>query len=419
MATFKYAVVNEAPVYKTITANKGKTIVNRILMGTYINILGEEGDWYKVKPFGTDGFMRKADLGDSMGLKIFFLDVGQGDGMLLEVGPYKILIDGGPNNNMLGYLTKWQYSYLVKYNKKVHIDYLIVSHFDLDHYKGFIKLLAHKGFTFGTVCHPGILKFADKNNPFNTGLGNTVISDGQSQLTQLYDNLLTVSAPHPFNRDITNFMEELQKANSEGRVQKAKRHEAGDTIIKKKIDGQDFIIEVLGPVTEKVGTKKSVPHFGDDGKTINGHSLVLKVTFGTRTFLLGGDLNSAAERYLMKKYAGNNPFEVDVAKACHHGSSDFTEEFMSLVKPYATVISSGDNESHAHPRADAIGCAGKYSKSKRPLVYSTELARSVNMRTREILFGMINLRCDGKNIYISQMKEAKNATDLWDSYEVK
>ncbi|MCU0405332.1 MAG: hypothetical protein MUE99_12380 [Chitinophagaceae bacterium] len=92
---------------------------------------------------------------------------------------------------------------------------------------------------------------------------------------------------------------------------------------------------------------------------------------------------------------------------------------MGLVKPYATVISSGDNESHAHPRADAIGCAGKYSKSKRPLVYSTELARSVNMRSNEILFGMINLRCDGKDIFISQMKEAKKASDLWDSYEVK
>jgi hypothetical protein len=301
----------------------------------------------------------------------------------------------------------------------VHIDYLIVSHFDLDHYKGFIKLLAHKGFTFGTICHPGILKFADKGNPYNTGLGNVVDSNGQKMLTQLFDNLLTVTMPPAFNRDISNFIEELHKANAEGRVQKAKRFQAGDTILNKKIDGNDFKMEVLGPVTEKVGTKKALPYFSDDGKTINGHSLVIKVTYGSRTFLLGGDLNSAAEQYLMKKYAGENPFEVDVAKACHHGSSDFTEAFMGLVNPYATVISSGDNESHAHPRADAIGCAGKYSKSKRPLVYSTELARSVNMRTREILFGMINLRSDGKDIFISQMKEAKKDADLWDSYEVK
>lgn len=120
----------------------------------------------------------------------------------------------------------------------------------------------------------------------------------------------------------------------------------------------------------------------------------------------------------MEKYNGQNPFEVDVAKSCHHGSSDFTEAFMKLVNPLATVISSGDNESFSHPRADAIGCAGKYSRGSRPLVYSTELARSVNLAKNELLFGMINLRCNGNDIFMSQMKEAKNPADLWDSYEV-
>jgi hypothetical protein len=135
--------------------------------------------------------------------------------------------------------------------------------------------------------------------------------------------------------------------------------------------------------------------------------------------LLGGDLNTLSENYLMSMYPDQNPFEVDVAKSCHHGSSDFTENFMKRINPYATIISSGDNEGHAHPRADAIGCAGKYSKSKRPLVYSTELARSTNLKKNEILFGMINLRCNGNDIYISQMKEVKKHSDLWDSYKVQ
>jgi hypothetical protein len=89
---------------------------------------------------------------------------------------------------------------------------------------------------------------------------------------------------------------------------------------------------------------------------------------------------------------------------------------MQKVNPYATVISSGDNESFAHPRADAIGCAGKYSRGSRPLVYSTELARSYNPATNKILFGMINLRCNGSLICISQMKESNTPNDLWDSY---
>jgi beta-lactamase superfamily II metal-dependent hydrolase len=420
MAQFKYASVNEAPVYESVVANKGKKIVNTILMGTYITILGEDGDWFKVNPFRTPGWMHKDCLSDAMGLKVFFLDVGQGDGMLIEAGDYKILVDAGPDNNMHGYLTKWQYSYLLKANKKVHIDYLVVTHFDIDHYKGFIKILQDKRFTFGTICHPGILKFAEKNSPYSTGLGNTIpMGTKDKLLVDYFDNLVTVNNTQPFNMYITPFIKALKDAYAEGRIHKTKRMGAGDNILKKKMEGQDFVMEVLAPFMEKAGTKKGFLYWNDDGKTINGHSLVVKLTFGARTILLGGDLNTVSEKYLMQKYAPANPFEVDVAKSCHHGSSEFTEAFMQQISPYATVISSGDNEGHAHPRADAIGCAGKYSKSKRPLVYSTELARSTNLKSNTILFGMINLRSNGKDIFISQMKEVKDYSDLWDSYEVK
>jgi hypothetical protein len=66
------------------------------------------------------------------------------------------------------------------------------------------------------------------------------------------------------------------------------------------------------------------------------------------------------------------------------------------------------------PRADAVGCAGKYARGSHPLVYSTELARSVSKS--KILFGMINLRCNGNNIYINQMKETNRPADMWDAY---
>ena len=213
-------------------------------------------------------------------------------------------------------------------------------------------------------------------------------------------------------------MEALLTANQQGRITKVKRLTAGDKAVNEIIEGNNFTIEVLAPFTEKVNNKNAFVYWTDDGITINGHSLVLKITFGTRTFLFGGDLNTKSETYLMQKYGIINPFETDVAKSCHHGSSDFTEKFMQLINPYATVISSGDNESFSHPRADAIGCAGRYSRGPRPLVYSTELARSVDLRSRTILFKMINCRCNGSKIYISQMKEVKNYADLWDSYQV-
>ncbi len=416
---FKYAARNEAPVYETVVNNAGKKIVNKILSGTYVKITGEDGDFYNVETAGPNGWMKKTDLSDNMGLKIFFLDVGQGDGVLIEVGNLRILIDAGPGSNMYGYLTKWQYTYLLNFNKKVHIDYVFISHFDTDHYKGIIKILEDKRFTFGTVHHAGILKFAGTGNPYNTGLGNTIENNGVKYLTKIFDNLLTANEPAAFNRDVTGFMDALTAAGSQGRIDKVKRLTAGDVALDKTIEGNTFKINVLAPFTEKVNNKNNFVYWTDDGKTINGHSLVLKVTFGTCTFLFGGDLNTKSETYLMQKYAPQNPFEVDVAKSCHHGSSDFTEIFMQKVNPLATVISSGDNESFSHPRADAIGCAGRYSRGARPLVYSTELARSVDLRTKKILFGMINCRCNGGKIYMAQMKEVKNASDPWDSYDVK
>ena len=46
-------------------------------------------------------------------------------------------------------------------------------------------------------------------------------------------------------------------------------------------------------------------------------------------------------------------------------SADFSVDFMKKLNPVATVISSGDKESHAHPRAEAVGYAGRYSRGTR------------------------------------------------------
>lgn len=412
--SYLYASVNEAPVFQTVIDNKGYHVINKIQLGTYVAITDESGDFYKVTTAGPNGWMRRADLCENMGLKIFFLDVGQGDGALIEVGDLKILVDAGQGINMYSYLTKWQYTYLLKASKQVHIDYLFISHFDRDHFKGFIKIINDKRFSFGSVYFPGILKFAEKNNPYNTGLGQTVKSNGITYLQTKTDDLLSITNTDLYNRDVKKFVVALKNAKAEGRIKKSKRLKAGDIPVSKTIEEKKFSVEVLAPISEKINKRHSFVYWENESKTINGHSLVLKLGFDQRSVLLGGDLNSNAENYLIKKYGNKNPFMVDVAKSCHHGSSDFTEQFMQMVNPFATVISSGDNEIYAHPRADAIGCAGKYARGRRPLVYSTELARS--MSKKGLLFGMINLRCNGVDIYMNQMKESGRASDIWDVY---
>lgn len=77
-------------------------------------------------------------------------------------------------------------------------------------------------------------------------------------------------------------------------------------------------------------------------------------------------------------------FQPMVAKACHHGSGDVSYTFLEKIKPIVTIISSGDNESHDHPKPEIVAASAmtghkivEDDKMKTPMVYSTELARSI------------------------------------------
>ncbi|HET7720563.1 MAG TPA: hypothetical protein VFK43_11390, partial [Acidimicrobiales bacterium] len=66
----------------------------------------------------------------------------------------------------------------------------------------------------------------------------------------------------------------------------------------------------------------------------------------------------------------------DVMKSCHHGSADVTDEFLDAVNPFAFTVSSGDQESHVHPRPDLLGRLGRHGRGRAPLVLCTEILRS-------------------------------------------
>lgn len=72
---------------------------------------------------------------DDNKLKINFLDIGQGDAIVIRTpSGQNILIDGGPDNKLLSELAKvlpwWERD----------IDYLVISHYHADHMVGFIEL---------------------------------------------------------------------------------------------------------------------------------------------------------------------------------------------------------------------------------------------------------------------------------------
>jgi competence protein ComEC len=407
-----FSSVNEAIVYKSYSGDSGKEVINRYLLGTYIEVLEDKGEWLKIKVLDNEeGFIKKSDTTDKAGFRCFYADVGQGDGMLIEVGDIKMIVDGGKNQCLKTFMNEWKFKYAREENAKVHIDHLFITHLDDDHFAGLIDLMNDPNYTFGTIHFAGIVKF--KKDAFNTSLGNKVKKGDKYYLETIFNNFDEIGPVEKLNNNIKNF---ILAVKSKGAV-KSERLEAGKLLIDKKVEGNDFKIEVLGPITEKLDGKPYFLYFKDESHTINGHSLVLKLTFGKFTMLLGADLNEISQDYLLNNSADGNKFKADVYKVGHHGAADFSVDFLKNVAPKAAVFSSGDNDTYGHPSSIAIGCVGKYSSSMKPLVFSTELARSYDKGT--ILYGTIFLRSNGNQTFMSQMKEGGHKSDPWESYEVK
>jgi competence protein ComEC len=381
-----YAGQPETRIYRSHTGRKKR--VNTILLGTWMGVVEERDDgWLKVKTIGPDGWVREEDTRTDMGLKLFFIDVGQGDACLVEAPGVRLLIDGGPMRNTRSYLTGWKYKWLLAAGYRVKFNALFVTHFDADHFAGLTKLIEDTRFEFDAIYHNGIARFhATKNKRpagLDTDLGKTNRlnhpDEKRETLLTSFDDLQDAEqllAQGGLMSAFRKFLEAVVLAHQQRRLGQLKRLTNREGHVPGFGTGNSLKIDVLGPVPTSPTGPCQFQWFNDSSHTRNGHSIVLKFSYGNRTALVGGDLNSESERYLLAHYHPDNPFAADATKACHHGSSEFDVDFLKAIQPYATIISSGDNENYSHPRADALGGAGRYSRGERPLVFSTELARS-------------------------------------------
>ncbi len=420
--------------------------IGHLLWGTWIEHQEvEQGDWAKVRIRGWDvnrqqkiGWMKKSDLTDGRILEVYFVDVAQGDGCLVITPDDKFhLIDAGEGWNMAAYI-RWKFNLRHAANP-ITFENVIISHPDTDHYKGFREIATEPKINIKNVWHNGLVerKGGPLLGPKSGGFLTDIIQD-ESDLDVIINDPQKVGQKYYPN---------LMKA-FRAKVQSIKMLCADDQFVPGYDANSDVKFHVLGPVpTPDAAGKRRLKSFGGDGLTKNGHSIVLKLEYDQVKILLGGDLNIPAENHLLEHYTGIDPktpsaaqqaalinaarlvFEVDAAKACHHGSADFSNLFLQSVNSAATVISSGDEEPHAHPRPDAVGAFGKFGRGNRPLIFSTELARS----TRDLIlgsagpsiaehgrtvavYGMINLRTDGKKIVIAQKLEQKATRGEWDYY---
>jgi len=88
-----------------------------------------------------------------------------------------------------------------------------------------------------------------------------------------------------------------------------------------------------------------------EGQTAkNDDSLVMRLTDGSETLLLAGDIERPSERRIL---AEEQPVEVNFLKVAHHGSkTSTTDPFLSAARPVFAAISVGRDNIFGHPSAE-------------------------------------------------------------------
>jgi competence protein ComEC len=224
-------------------------------------------------------------------LELTFLDVGQGDSVLVEFpGRKKMLIDGGgvPDDSLdIGELVVSPYLWDLGIKK---LDCVVLTHAHPDHLNG--------------------LKAVARN--FRVG----------------------------------EFWEAVRPAESAAR-QDLERHLRPSVVrqtVRRGFSRQEDAVRVEALYPE--------PDAAAGADIANDQSLVLKISMGTEAFLLPGDIGSDAEAAVIK---GGADVRARVLKSPHHGSrSSSTPAFLEAVQPEFVVVSAGRGNFYGLPHPDIL-----------------------------------------------------------------
>jgi len=225
-------------------------------------------------------------------LSVHQLNVGQGSSTLV-IGPEgeTILIDTGDwRDDGEGVI-----EYL-EARGVTRIDHLVTTHPDADHIGG----------------HPAVIEHFETEHD---GVG-AVYDPGIASSSETYDEYLDAVETH----DLTLY-----------------QTQAGDSIQMSGVDAQ-----ILAPPEGYLADEDS-----------NENSLVLHLKFGSSSFLLPGDGETASEEYLVETYGDS--LNSTILAVGHHGSKSSTsEEFLDAASPQAAVISSAYDSQYGHPHEEVL-----------------------------------------------------------------
>lgn len=479
MATkVRYINLDLAKVYRE--ENGKKKFVRELAWGDAVKVRKETADAVEIDFDGAPAFIAKrkgggevvVDRKEARVLKVDFIDIQQGDGSIIETPDGKvILIDGGDNQLFARYLAA-RYRGSSDARPK-EIDCILVTHGDADHFVGLTKIFDSEELEDPRkrlfihpkrVYHNGLVKRPSKKNGKarrdEEMLGATREVDGKLFITGLENDVLKVDDAE-LNGPFLKWKKALQHWKRRGAI-KIRRLEIGDHDAFDFLRDEDIDVQVLGPITETIKGKPALRFLGNPPKgprigheslaveesgfsgksashTINGHSVIFRLTYGQFNLLFTGDLNDESGRALAREHnRGAINLRAEVFKVPHHGSADFSGAFIQAVSPVISVISSGDESAkkeYVHPRATIMGTLGKYSRVEEPLIFCTELVaffslvgtieRDVKPKKGEeplsnrftaferSSFGIVKVRTDGQRLLVYTNSGKK---DMWEAY---
>jgi competence protein ComEC len=207
-------------------------------------------------------------------LAVHFIDVGEGDAILLVQGDYTMLVDGGPAD-----MGTTVFTYLRDQGIGT-LEYMVATHPFADHIGGLPDVL--RRISVNNVLLPMVYHDTPAYNAF---------------LRAVEDSGAEAAAPfagHSFNLG-------------------------------------DAYVTVLAPNPT------------DEWENRANYSIVLRVEFGSTSFLLMGDAMREVEANLLDSTAA---LSADVLKVARHGASSATTSgFLDAVNPSIAVISAGESNS--------------------------------------------------------------------------
>lgn len=262
------------------------------------------------------------------------LDVGQGDGICLEMetGEVYLFDCGSTSRSGIG---EYVLIPFLKYSGISHIDAIFISHPDADHCSGIMELLAlaeEKRIAIDRIVLPAIAE-ERRTEVFQEILDVIQVSDSQI----MKDKRVAVMSVQ--NDDAIGVM---SMGTSE--ATEVMYIGSGDTW-----EVGDLNFTCLHP--EKGTAEEDANAYSEcfyvEGQ--NGFSL-----------LLTGDVEEEGEEELLAELQKRNIQDITILKVAHHGSKNSSSaEFLAQIRPKVAIISCGENNSYGHPHEETMKRLGE------------------------------------------------------------